>query len=391
MKTLLFVHGTGVRKASFFATFAIIQDACRLYDVPCMVAPCLWGDELGAADPVLSLPHAAAQTAAEPAQWTADQEFARWELLYKDPLFELRLLKQRPGDGPIPSGIPRPDRELWKRIRDYRPSIALLELLAAWRLEGYWESARERVVVDDPTGDVLDSAPDEIGEPGQAVARAMVASMLQSAIEDGGSLPDGRLRDRMVDLLIGEWGARVAGIGTFLLGFFGDAVATISTPIVRWKRSQISMAAAPAAGDVLLYQARGEKIRQYIRRSAESLDTDVVLLAHSLGGIACVDLLAMEEVRSVRQLITVGSQAPLLHEIGALRGLEPKTKALPAHFPDWLNIYDPYDFLSYLAAPVFASPKVKDRRVDSGQPFPHSHSAYWANRDTWQAIRAFIQ
>jgi hypothetical protein len=390
MGTILFVHGTGVRRPSFLATFALIQDALRHYRIPWDLAPCLWGDDLGAADPSLSLPQPAVKTA-KPARWTEEQEFARWELLYQDPLFELRLLKQRPGDGPVASGVPRPDRELWKRIQAYRPSADLLALLRRWQIENYWEGARSRVVVDDPTGAVLDSSPDEIGEPGQAIARALVAAMLQNAIEDGGSLPDGKRRDQIVDLLIDEWGARVAGIGTFLMGFFGDAAATVATPLIKWKRSQISTGAAPAAGDVLLYQARGEKIRAYIRSRAEDLKTDVVLLAHSLGGIACVDLLAMEKVPSVKKLITVGSQAPLLHEIGALRGLEPKTKSLPAGFPDWLNIYDPYDFLSYLAGPVFASPNVVDQRVESGQPFPHSHSAYWANPDTWNAIRKFLQ
>ena len=390
MATILFVHGTGVRRPSYVATFALLKEAFESYAIPGELAPCLWGDDLGATDPALSLPDAKPQVS-KAARWTEDQNLARWELLYQDPLFELRLLKQRPGNGPIPSGVPRPDRALWNRIQKYQPSSALLALLRQWHLEAYWDGAWAGVIVDDPTGDVLNSSPDEIGEPGQAIARALVANMLQSAIEHGGPLPDGHGRDEIVDLLIEEWGARVAGIGTFLMQFFGDAVATVSTPIIKWKRSQLSTAAAPAAGDVLLYQARGEKIRKYIRSCAEDLNTDVVLLAHSLGGIACFDLLALEDLPCVKKLITVGSQTPLLQEIGALYGLEPKTKTLPARFPHWLNIYDPNDFLSYVANRVFESPKVQDQRVESGQPFPHSHSAYWANPDTWHAIKRFLQ
>jgi hypothetical protein len=61
---------------------------------------------------------------------------------------------------------------------------------------------------------------------------------------------------------------------------------------------------------------------------------------------------------------------------------------LPSHFPPWLNLYDPYDFLSYVAAPVFRR-GVRDVRIESGQPFPYSHSAYWTNAQTWNAVRAF--
>jgi hypothetical protein len=79
----------------------------------------------------------------------------------------------------------------------------------------------------------------------------------------------------------------------------------------------------------------------------------VGVFAHELGGIACVDLLAMRPLPQVKGLVTVGSQAPYLHEIGALRGIRPGTTMLPPHFPRWLNVYDPYDFLSYVAEGVF--------------------------------------
>ena len=91
----------------------------------------------------------------------------------------------------------------------------------------------------------------------------------------------------------------------------------------------------------------------------------------------------------MKGLITVASQAPYLHEIGALSGLEPGTTDLPVGFPPWLNLYDPYDFLSYVAAPVFGR-GVNDCRIESDQPFPYSHSAYWANPDTWAAIKLFL-
>jgi hypothetical protein len=55
------------------------------------------------------------------------------------------------------------------------------------------------------------------------------------------------------------------------------------------------------------------------------------------------------------------------------------------NFPTWLNIYDKHDFLSYVGSKLFPG-QVIDVEVDSRQPFPYSHSAYWTNRATWDAI-----
>ncbi|NEQ82339.1 MAG: hypothetical protein F6K26_19415, partial [Moorea sp. SIO2I5] len=109
-----------------------------------------------------------------------------------------------------------------------------------------------------------------------------------------------------------------------------------------------------------------------------------VILAHSLGGIACVDLLVTQPMAQVTLLITVGSQAPFLYEINALYSLE-FGQPLPDFFPEWLNIYDLRDFLSYIGANLFPN-KVQDILVDSKQPFPQAHSAYWTNPATWKAI-----
>jgi hypothetical protein len=107
-------------------------------------------------------------------------------------------------------------------------------------------------------------------------------------------------------------------------------------------------------------------------------------LAHSLGGIACVDLLVKKRLEGVVKLITVGSQAPLLYELNALWSLA-HGAPLPDSFPDWLNFYDKHDFLSYIGAGLFPG-RTTDVLVDNGQPFPEAHSAYWSNPDVWKAI-----
>jgi hypothetical protein len=113
----------------------------------------------------------------------------------------------------------------------------------------------------------------------------------------------------------------------------------------------------------------------------------VTLVAHSLGGIACVDLLALPDPPPVARLVTAGSQSPFLYELGALTSLKPP-QPLPAGFPPWLNLYDRNDFLSYCAGRLWSG--VEDREIESGQPFPASHSAYFGNAEGWLAIRAFM-
>ena len=114
----------------------------------------------------------------------------------------------------------------------------------------------------------------------------------------------------------------------------------------------------------------------------------VTLLTHSLGGIACVDLLASTPQAKVTGLITVGSQAPFLYEIDCLPCVRWGQK-LPSGFPKWLNIYDERDLLSYIGEGVFPG-QVQDFKVDNGQPFPESHSAYWTNRMVWKKIAEFL-
>jgi len=167
----------------------------------------------------------------------------------------------------------------------------------------------------------------------------------------------------------------------------GLALRTGAMNHAQRRRGAITDATYPAAGDIMVYQGRGDGIRGCIRdsiREAAHSDPSVVLIAHSLGSIACVDLLVQETIPSVKLLVTVGSQVSFFYEIGALNGLA-YGETLPPHFPVWLNIYDLRDFLSYICGKVFPN-GVQDVQVDSKQPFPRSHSAYWANPATWNAI-----
>jgi hypothetical protein len=155
------------------------------------------------------------------------------------------------------------------------------------------------------------------------------------------------------------------------------------------KQYTIADAIHTFVGDVLLYQGCGAQIREFIyRRICEEAEIagPIVILAHSLGGIASVDLLASGDFRDlVHLLVTIGSQTPVLYEMGALQSLAPG-QGLPADFPPWINIYDRADFLSYAAAGVFGSDYVTDMEINSRQPLWHAHGAYWENPRVWEVI-----
>jgi hypothetical protein len=47
MTTVIFVHGTGVRKTEYEKTFQIIQEKIHAQRPDITIMPCMWGDDLG--------------------------------------------------------------------------------------------------------------------------------------------------------------------------------------------------------------------------------------------------------------------------------------------------------------------------------------------------------
>ncbi len=242
----------------------------------------------------------------------------------------------------------------------------------------------DRRALTDPAPGLFGLGGDELAEASHALARALIAQLHVLAIADGAAGPSRSLRNSLRERLLLDWNQKVFGLGTF----FAKLLKRAGTSMLRAHRNAFSDMIALPIGDILLYQSHGEKMSQFIRKKIEGASPPVTLVAHSLGGIACVDLLALPDSPQVSRLVTAGSQSPLLYEIGALFSLE-TGRPLPPGFPPWLNIYDRNDFLSYVAQPLW--PAAHDLEFESGQPFPDSHSAYFGNSDVWVAIKNFIQ
>lgn len=404
MATLLFVHGTGVREKDYNKTYESVSAQIAKHLPGVKPQPCLWGKTLGADlhDDGASVPTYDA-TRVDPAGGQEAQrrnDEVRWRLLYQDPLYELRSLAAiAPLDeeGGAAAALAPEDLRKMLAATTFSPPVAEELRRAGHDVKTLVVRAAD-LLADDP---VIDDA---LASPGLAnkqqrglpLARAFVAAWAVVAQEDALPTLGGSLRERMfTDVVAHVFGGPPKAISDVVGGVMKGLASWAALPFLKRKRTVLTDAAFPAAADILLYQARGAELRDFIARRIGQVDAPVYVMAHSLGGIATFELLAGAEAPEVAGLITVGSQAPLLYELDALATLRHDRKAPTADrlrkgFPRWLNVYDLNDMLSYLGAGVFPQ-RVADVEVASRQPFPQSHSAYWNSERLWTEVRTFMK
>ncbi|MET9679214.1 alpha/beta fold hydrolase [Streptomyces coeruleorubidus] len=383
MATVVFIHGTGVREPGFSKLAERVATGLTALREGLRIVPYYWGGTHGAtlAAGGASLPAEPGGTSRGPAEREPENETsAAWAALYADPYAELALAaagapqvtERAPGSVP-------PDHTMRNRLvalaaRGDEPAAELGPGLAraATALAGH--------PLLGPAAAAL--APDDLAT---LAARSLTARVIADALDtDAPLVPVGDSRDAVADRLAATLGAQARGtergVRSLVLRVAGSAA---SRAAVRRRRA-LTEAAHPAAGDILRYLSRGEAVRTDLRDLVAGLEPPVVLVGHSLGGIIALDTLISAPLPQVRLLVTAGSQGPFLYESGSLPCLE-HPAPLPPHVPGWLNLYDPRDLLSYLGAGLFPG-RVTDVRVDSRQPFPASHSAYWTNPEVYRHI-----
>ncbi|MGK5682409.1 hypothetical protein [Actinoplanes sp. URMC 104] len=378
------MHGTGVREKRYADLFRLVRRKAAKHWPGVTVLPCFWGDVLGVpldAAAATVPDYDIARGGALPVDEWRDE---RWILLEADPLYELRLLTaayEDTGDNGLPgAGLTARDRLDtylgWAAALDRRPRV--VEMLTGLDLTPPVLTAAVRTVFDAPVAREaieLIASSDGEGELREALARAVVAALLVAA-DAGlpGSFPaDAIGRDMLTSAVIDGLDGGDLGAGQTLLRISAELVLRMGVAkAVERRRGLIMDRATPFGGDVLRYLAHGEPVRRYIAKTVQSVTGPVVLVSHSLGGIASLDLLRFG-LAEVDLLVTVGSQGSYLGSLGAL----PSESADAAPLPAWVNVYDPRDLLAYLAAPVFGA-AVEDLPVRSGAPFPRAHSAYFS-------------
>ena len=394
MVNVIFVHGISIRAADYDIYFKRIKAALEKRLPAAVLSPCLWGVEYGArlrADGA-SIPQYA-QTKSNECQWPVKMEWTeRWELLTENPTLELQMMtlnSPSTHEQFDPTGKKSSAQTLDARIRTFSPSNALLNHLDKYGITAdELNDARNTVVKERVYDDARRSMASDLSEYRAAWARAVIATTIRRHQE---CIIDAEELSALANVLADEIGPQDKGI---MSGWLNRAFSALGTALIGRRRGHYSDTIVPYIGDVLVYQGHGENIRNAIASSIEKAgDVPVVLLGHSLGGIACVDLLAEKHYPTVKSLITVGSQAPLFYEMDALQKLR-FGEPLPESFPSWLNIYDLRDFLSYVAEPIFknlkilsiADERVTDFQVNNRQQFPQSHGGYFSNPAFWDAV-----
>ncbi|MEU2208281.1 hypothetical protein AB0B95_06180 [Streptomyces hygroscopicus] len=449
MTSVVFVHGTGVRAKSYEKSFARVVNGLGRVRAEVRVVRCLWGEEHGASLGLdgASVPVRSKNRGIGGGELLdEDDPLAVWALLEVDPLAELRefaeAARARRGGG-ARVGFAPGRQDPWHTIADRVRGLSLAGVSGGEEsVEGASggglslagvAGGGESVAGVSGGGESLAGVSGGGGSPAELVsdlaphlgpaagrvaheisrtlggtppadgieaiaARAVYALAVQRAEgPDGADEPlpvDGADRDAVVGALTDQLGgtdrggfaARAAkGVAVRALNSYLSPLSSLAHSF----RSGITRGSVPAGGDILRYQARGAGVRAAIRAAVrEAVDSGhgpVVLLAHSLGGIACVDLLAEPDPPAgVELLVTVGSQAPFLYELDALTALR-RGEPLPAAFPRWINVYDEHDLLGFVGAKVFPG-RVTDLRVDTRQPFPRAHTSYFAHHRLYELL-----
>ncbi|WP_158102754.1 hypothetical protein [Lentzea kentuckyensis] len=400
MTTVVFVHGTGVREDRYSRMFEIFQERMCTRVAQLVVMPCGWGEFLGTslAFGGASIPDYDGKASSAPAglDFTEDLKTAKWTVLDADPLHDLRFLaavttSRQPVAPPLP-GVRGFAEVLRDRLAQLPGTGDLAAELAARDLETPFASAVRQICESPVVSQAIRQAVEPAGQEKvrTMLARAIVAATCREVLlREHAVLPlHGDTRKRFVELV-------QHGLGGGQLGVWDDVAdfgARVAKRLGGWAaerwRVPFTDGAQPAMGDIVRYLTRGDDLRAAIAGVVEAADDDVVLVGHSLGGIASLDLMLMDSLPAVRTLVTVGSQGPLLFELDALPGLAVGAD-LPAGLPPWFNYYDRKDVLSYLAAPIFPGWAV-DVEVDNEEGMPTAHSAYFDNKRFYDSLAGVI-
>lgn len=395
MTTVVFVHGINVRHADFQQTCCVVTFQMGRYLPGSELLPCEWGDDFGANLHCQGRSIPTYDTTKDAVSVLPEIETATlWETLYQDPLFEVRLLGNvQANHDAIPPPFALAAADDWLDLLDeVERSVPVIDRATTTALLPYLHSSVAMLRSSDELADALKRFEESSAELPSVAARAITAEMMRMAAAAYRPTIQGADRDALVIAIEDVLGGTAKGVISWVTKPLLGLAKNLSNRYVRRNRRSLSDLAGPIIGDLIVYQGRGAPIRARFAEILTRATEPVIVIAHSLGGVAVVDTLLLEpHLRSrVRHLVTVGSQAGFFYEINGLIGMPYAEHAsLPSDFPSWLNFYDKADMLSYLVAPVLGD-KATDVEVSSDQPFPQSHSAYWTSAPLWQDIASAV-
>jgi hypothetical protein len=409
MTSIVFVHGTGVRRQRYLETWTDLREGMRRHLPDVAVLPCAWGDLLGTPDLQDSrlLPGGSLPT--DGGHLSEDEEAAdaaaRQTILEVDPLHEIWQLALRWGDRRAMSGhyTLRTPARVFDDVRAAMSGSGDLSLAVAKAgLSGTLRTAFDLVVDADPSRIV--TARISVGRPEwTAFADCLTEAAIAQAVRLlplSEPLPEADSRRQAARLLVDALQGLQLGVGdtiTSATRYAATALGRTGGRLVmecggNWAlehwRGSLSERSHPLVGDILRYLAFGGALRSFITHCVEQTPAPVILVGHSLGGIAALDTVALNPDLPIAALVTVGSQGSKLYRMHALPGL-PDDAPLPDGFPPWVNVYSRHDLLSYLAGPVFGA-AVRDVEVNGARSMPAAHSAYFRAKSPFYDVLAEV-
>jgi hypothetical protein len=182
--------------------------------------------------------------------------------------------------------------------------------------------------------------------------------------------------------------------------------SAMSSAVLTLGRKNTHLGAAQFVGDVFQYlDKRGDKnaigpiVKQVLgvlrvaRDAKTSLDSKLIVIGHSLGGVISYDILTyFDQTIQVDVLVTVGSQVALFEEMALYRASRPDFVPNPAidrlprppNVKRWLNVIDPNDVFSFRAEGVFNG--VKDFQYETGYGAMSAHTGYFRRPSFYERL-----
>lgn len=317
-------------------------------------------------------------------------------LLSVDPLAELRAYEQAidPSRGFNPAVQQLADRNARLRLSEQELTDVLSAGLSRMQLDASFLRITVRQTLEAAT---RTEARLDLPQLNPLIGRSLAAAFHRHSL-----LPDQALGspaaaerwDQLLEITHGSVDQVLGGqraVGDLLRN---SALSLATFALRRGLRGQLMPAITRFLGDVFVYLDNRERyldsLYAAVIKSRNQSQTPLWLIGHSLGGIMAFDLCSRYSGLDVERLATVGSQVGLFAEVDLLHarhGAQPLKhgkRQAPNNVERWVSLYDDNDMLSFKAAPIFQ--KVEEHSVDTGEPFPDSHGAYWRNKQVYEYI-----
>lgn len=139
-----------------------------------------------------------------------------------------------------------------------------------------------------------------------------------------------------------------------------------------------------ARGDNQTAAPIAQRVMDEMRKAAELKEKEggeLIVIGHSMGGVILCDIVTCygKDI-PIDVLITVGSQYPLFADLQMFPGIDMSKRPVPKpeNVKEWINIFDPNDFLGYPAGHIFEG--VRDYHLATYAVGGAAHTNYFNRR-----------